>query len=598
MHRAGTWRQCSTGLLAVLWGLLGSWLLVAEARASPCGSAGAFADCPVQGFADRPYRVFRPASHDPARPTPVVLVLHGGSGNAASAIDMSCPDGDLDRSACWHRVADRYGFVLVAPNGTRISPLSAQRVWNSGGGSNGWQCVSGPACVNGVDDVAYIREVLADLRRWMQVDAGAVFATGLSNGAALAHRLVCEMADELTAIAPVGGGNQLQTTRPCTPSRPVAILAIHGTADPCWTYVESEAACLATSGGRKIGIEDTMASWAQRYGCTGVSSRLESDRDGDGLRSTELAWAGCSASLRLLRIEGGGHTYPDGRQYMAVSSIGPTLRDWGAERIWGYFAEQAGRDEPHTGLWYLPGQEGWGLSITRQGDRLLPVWFTYGSNGQPTWLLVSGAAPQPDGSYAGDLIRYTGVPLASINGPASTGSRVVGRARFRSLPEDRLRFESTVEGLTQTRTLQRFAPGPLPVCAMAAGSDDDARNLGDVWWNPAEPGWGLHLTESDGRVFLAWFTYASNGEPTWLTGQLDRQPDGRYRGGLQQAASGTPFSAINGPATAFPVPTVGEAQLRLTNGSRGEFTSTLQGSTRTRPVERYVFDGPLRARCL
>jgi hypothetical protein len=432
----------------------------------------------------------------------------------------------------------------------------------------------------------------------MQVDAGAVFATGLSNGAALAHRLACEMADALTAIAPVGGGNQLQTTRPCAPSRPVAILAIHGTADPCWTYAESDAACLAVSGGRKIGIAETMASWAERYGCTGVSSRLESDRDGDGLRTTELTWNACTVPLRLLRIEGGGHTYPDGRQYLAVGSIGPTARDWGAERIWGFFAEQSGRNEPHTGLWYQPGQAGWGLSITRQGETLLPIWFTYGSDGQPLWLLVSGAALQPDGSYAGDLIRYTGVPLAAINGPASTGSRVVGRARFSSLPDGRLRFESSVDGFTQTRTLQRFAPGPLPVCALATGSAEAARNLGDVWWNPAEPGWGLHLTETDGRVFVAWFTYASSGEPTWLTAELERQPDGSYRGGLQQAAAGTPFFAIDGPATPFPLPTVGEAQLRLTNGSRGEFSSTLQGSTRTRPLTRFDFDGPLRARCI
>lgn len=585
-------------MLSLLALLVSPWLLAQQTTAPPCASQGAFADCALAGHADRPYRVYRPSTHDPALPTPVVLLLHGGSGNASSAIDMSCPNGDLAHPSCWHQVAERYGVLLVAPNGTRISAGSSQRVWNAGGGSNGWQLVSGPAFVAGIDDVAYLRAVLADLRRWMRVDANAVFASGLSNGAAMAHRMACEMADEITAIAPVGGGNQLETTRPCTPSRPVAILAIHGTADPCWTYVESTAACLTVSSTRKVGIAETMASWAQRYACTGQSSRAEFDRDGDGLRTTELAWSGCSAPLRLLRIEGGGHTYPDGRQYMSVSSIGPTVRDWGAERVWGFFAEQGRRSEALTGLWYLPGQDGWGLSVTRQGNLLLPVWFTYSASGQPIWLLVSGAELQPDGSYAGDLLRYTGVPLAAINGPASTGSRVVGRAQFRSLADGRLRFDSTFDGVQQSRVLQRLAPGPQPVCAMASGSTANSRNVSDVWWNPAEPGWGLHLTESDGRIFLAWYSYASDGQATWLTGLLDRQPDGSYLGGLQQPQRGTPYSAINGPATEFPVPTVGEARLRFPDGSRGEFSATLQGLTRTRPLERFGFAGPQRARCI
>jgi hypothetical protein len=46
------------------------------------------------------------------------------------------------------------------------------------------------------------------------------------------------------------------------------------------------------------------------------------------------------------------------------------------------------------------------------------------------------------------------------------------------------------------------------------------------------------------------------------------------------------------------VSSVGAARLRLTDGRHGEFTSTLAGVTRTRPVERFVFDSPLRTRCL
>jgi polyhydroxybutyrate depolymerase len=173
-----------------------------------------------------------------------VLLLHGGSGNAQAGIDMSCPNGDRSDPACWHQVAERFGFVLVMPNGTRITPTSPQRTWNAGGGSAGWLCVSGNGCSTRVDDMSYLRSVLAHVKRWMHVEEKAVFATGLSNGAALAHRMACEMADQITAIAPVGGGNQFETTAMCVPAKAVAVFQIHGTQDPCWTYEESTATCL------------------------------------------------------------------------------------------------------------------------------------------------------------------------------------------------------------------------------------------------------------------------------------------------------------------------------------------------------------------
>ena len=315
-----------------------------EPSAPPCASTGAFGQCAMSEFADRPYSVYRPSTHDLTVATAVVLVLHGGNGNANGGIAMSCSTGSLGDSSCWHNEAERSGFVLVVPNGTRASAGSTQRQWNAGGGSAGWQCVSAQACAAGVDDVAYIRAVLADVDRWMHLNRGAVFATGLSNGAALAHRLACEMSDAIVAIAPVGGGNQFESTRSCVPSRPVAVLGIHGTGDPCWTYSESSATCLGAVVGRKVGIAETMANWALRNACGNSSAQLEDDSDGDGVRSTAITWSGCRAQVKLLRIEGGGHTYPNGHQYLPATSIGPTLREWGAERVYAFFAAQVDPD--------------------------------------------------------------------------------------------------------------------------------------------------------------------------------------------------------------------------------------------------------------
>ncbi|MDX2010071.1 MAG: PHB depolymerase family esterase [Myxococcaceae bacterium] len=305
----------------------------------PCAVAGQFTPCSVIDWPDRPALVFRPSAHDVALPTPVVVLLHGGYGNAESGIDVTCPDGDRSNPACLHRVAEARGFVLVTPNGTRLNATSPQRQWNAGGGSGGWHCVGAQACVTGVDDVRYLDAVLDGLERWMRVDRNAVFLTGLSNGAALAHRLACERAERFAALAPVGGANQYATTRPCTPSRPVALLQVHGTADTCWTFDTSSTTCLGGVVGRKIGALESTSAWAERNGCGSTPTEVaERDLDGDGRVTTAVSWPGCSAQTVLLRVEGGGHTWPNGRQYFPAADIGPVSKDFGSERLWDFFA--------------------------------------------------------------------------------------------------------------------------------------------------------------------------------------------------------------------------------------------------------------------
>lgn len=303
-----------------------------------CGAPGGFAPCDLPSWPDRGYRIFRPSRHDVTRPTPVVLMLHGGSGNAVSAIRTPCPTGDLRHPSCWHRVAEAEGFVVVYPEGTDFPAAPGRRTWNAGGGRDPWHCVSAGACRAGVDDVRYFRELLDHLGRWMAVDPGAVFATGLSNGGAMAHRLACELGDRVAAIAPVGGANQYAALEPCNPAQPVAVLHIHGTEDPCWTYAETTRTCPGEVG-LKVGARESTEGWAARNGCSGgpVASP-EPDEDGDGLVAELLSWTGCDASVVLARLVGAGHTYPAGRQYQPPEAIGPTFRDWGSERIWAFFA--------------------------------------------------------------------------------------------------------------------------------------------------------------------------------------------------------------------------------------------------------------------
>jgi len=159
---------------------------------------------------ERSYIVHVPPGYDPARPTPVVLVFHGGGGNAENARMMTGFDAG----------ADAAGFIVVYPNGTgrRSDRLLT---WNGG------RCC-GYAMEQNVDDVGFVRALLADLGPVANVDARRIYATGMSNGAIMSYRLACELADVVAAIGLVAATQNLDA---CTPSRPAPVLHIHGDAD-------------------------------------------------------------------------------------------------------------------------------------------------------------------------------------------------------------------------------------------------------------------------------------------------------------------------------------------------------------------------------
>jgi len=44
-----------------------------------------------------------------------------------------------------------------------------------------------------------------------------------------------------------------------------------------------------------------------------------------------------------------------------------------------------------------------------------------------------------------------------------------------------------------------------------------AANYSDIWWNPAESGWGVTLADHESNLFGVWYTYRADGKPVWYT---------------------------------------------------------------------------------
>jgi polyhydroxybutyrate depolymerase len=165
----------------------------------------------IQGGRLRSYVVYVPDNI--TMPAPLVIGFHGGGGNAYQFITQSQIN----------RIADAKGFIAVYPEGT--SGLLGLQTWNGG------NCC-GKAQENGIDDVGFVRTIVKSINERYYVDSRRIYATGLSNGAMMTHRLACEASDLIAAVAVVSGGmNTGQDFPACLPTRAVPIMMFHGTSD-------------------------------------------------------------------------------------------------------------------------------------------------------------------------------------------------------------------------------------------------------------------------------------------------------------------------------------------------------------------------------
>jgi hypothetical protein len=152
----------------------------------------------------------------------------------------------------------------------------------------------------------------------------------------------------------------------------------------------------------------------------------------------------------------------------------------------------------------------------------------------------------------------------------------------------------TFNGVEVNKGIQRQVYGSRAAsCLPTFGSRAAATNYQDLWWNPAEPGWGINITHQDNTLFATLFTYNSARRDLWLVMSAGvRQPDGSYLGDLYQT-SGPVFNA--NPFAGVSVATVGTMRLRFSDGNNGTLTYTYNGTPVTKAITRQLFSSPVPA---
>lgn len=247
------------------------------------------------------------------------------------------------------------------------------------------------------------------------------------------------------------------------------------------------------------------------------------------------------------------------------------------------------QDRLNSAIWWNPAESGWGLFISDQGNVLAPFWFTHDADGEPTWFLAP-TTRQADGSYRGDIQRYTGVPFAQIAGQASDPPQTIGQATLRFNADATLRFDYTVGSHSASKSLSRYNFGGKDVvCTAAAGSRASASNYSDLWWNPNQSGWGVHIAHVDDALYATWYSYDDDREAVFLLGSTVRQADGSFRGALHRSRNGTAFTRIDGAPPSTGMDEVGVLTIRFSDGEHATFDYTVGNVTQSRTITRMQF---------
>ncbi|HZZ92136.1 MAG TPA: trypsin-like peptidase domain-containing protein [Usitatibacter sp.] len=128
------------------------------------------------------------------------------------------------------------------------------------------------------------------------------------------------------------------------------------------------------------------------------------------------------------------------------------------------------------------------------------------------------------------------------------------------------------------------ATGAYNVRLRADRLDD---NYTDLWWNPAESGWGINFNHQDNTLFATLFTYDANGAPMWLVmSNGARLGAGSYQGTLYRT-TGAAFNAT--PFTGASAASVGTMRVDFTDHTHGALTYTVNGTQVTKAITRQVF---------
>lgn len=266
---------------------------------------------------ERTYSLHVPGHYDGTEAVPLLIALHGRLGTGSGE----------ERLAHLDKVSDEHGFLVVYPDGL-------DRSWADGRGGT-------PAERSGVNDVKFLSALMGALESDYKVDRARIYVAGMSNGGFMSGRLACELSERIAAVAIVGASLGEGVSVNCKPVKPLSVVIIQGTADP---VVPLDGGTIERSGagGLILSHEAAVQKFVAVDHCTNAPQKEHiPDKAGDGTSIDVTTYGLCAegSEVQGYVVNGGGHTWPGGRQYLPAMFIGKTTQNLdGSEVIWEFLS--------------------------------------------------------------------------------------------------------------------------------------------------------------------------------------------------------------------------------------------------------------------
>jgi polyhydroxybutyrate depolymerase len=268
------------------------------------------------GGIERMALVHVPRSRAADKAAPVVMALHGGGGGMIYQASDALY-GFISKS-------EQAGFIAVFPNGISDTDSGMLATWNAG------NCC-GKARDTHIDDVGFLRALVADISRRTDIDRGRVFATGMSNGAMMSYRLACDAPDLIRGVAAVAGTDN---TTSCTPDKPVPALHIHARNDEMVLFNGGAGDKLrgSTVATDFVAVPASIAKWVKLNRANTTARRVLSV---PGAYCDRHEASASGATVELCVTDSGGHSWPGGRKDRGEA---PSTAINATDMMWEFFS--------------------------------------------------------------------------------------------------------------------------------------------------------------------------------------------------------------------------------------------------------------------
>ena len=269
----------------------------------------------------RKYIVHLPPNYSEELATPVVLTLHGGSGNFLSVQGLTQ----------MNQVSNQYGFLSVYPQGYAQS-LIGGFTWADSRGTSADRA--------NIDDVGFIAKLIDTLAADFNVDKNKVYICGFSNGGFMTQRLACEAPEPFAAIGSLGCSMDTSLIENCFPSKAVPMAYFSGTEDPEVPY---EGGAMQNPAVKPIAPVDTAVQfWVANNNCQQQQPVVNIPDTVPGDSSTvelfKYTDCDCNADFYFYKIINGGHTWP-GVPLPQRPQLGNANEDIHASyELWNFFS--------------------------------------------------------------------------------------------------------------------------------------------------------------------------------------------------------------------------------------------------------------------